>query len=106
LLEFQDICVIEKRLNDIEYNGSFQLVSDLRQLILKNGKYLSQDFETAKQVRDFKDAFEVLAKEIENLPLKDFNVNKNSTDSSSNKDLRRGTSMDPILKGLDRVSGR
>jgi predicted glycosyltransferase involved in capsule biosynthesis len=103
LLEFQDISLIEKRLNDIEYNGSFQLVSDLRQLLLKNGKYLSQDFETTKQVRDFKDAFELLAKEIENLPLKDFNINKNSTDSSSNKDLKRGTSMDPVLKGMERM---
>lgn len=105
MLEFQDLAFIEKKLAEVDYQSSFQLVNEVRQLVFKNSRFISQDIETAKSLKDFKDYLEALSKEVENLPLKEFVPKRESTDSSSNKDLRKG-SLEQINKsGLVGVAG-
>lgn len=71
MLDYIDLNIIERQLHDGIYYGTFSFLSDVRKIFNKAARYWAHDRDATKKAIELSKYFDTLAKEIENLPLKE-----------------------------------
>lgn len=67
--DYIDLTIIESKLSEGLYNGTFSFLADIRMIFDKAVRYMVNDKEATHKAMELSKYFETMAKELENLPF-------------------------------------